>query len=237
MDNSTLGKRIDTLAVIDSILFVLEFKVGDKQFARHAIDQVWDYALDLKNFHETSHEAWIAPILISTEAKQHFTPISFAAGEDRLIDPILTNSEQLSDVIEATLAFAEAPQFDIQSWERGRYQPTPTIVEAATALYRGHAVEDISRSDAGAINLTQTTQAVAQIIQQAKIHSQKVVAFVTGVPGAGRHSWGSTWQPSTWTPKRRYTVFFSQVMALWLRFFVKLLRWTPSNNRTSEARN
>lgn len=181
-----LGKRIDTLAVIDSVLFVLEFKIGDKHFAAHALDQVCDYALDLKNFHETSHDAWIAPVLIATEAKQQFTTVSFSGAEDRLLDTIPTNGEQLHEVIASVLKFADASPLNIQAWERGRYQPTPTIVEAATALYRGHAVEDISRSDAGAINLTRTTHAVAEVIQQARIRSEKAIVFVTGVPGAGK---------------------------------------------------
>lgn len=181
-----LGKRIDTLAVIDSVLFVLEFKIGDKQFSAHALDQVCDYALDLKNFHETSHDVWIAPVLIATDANQQFTAVSLSGAQDRLLDPIPTNGGQLPDVIENVLKFAGEAKLDIQAWERGRYQPTPTIVEAATALYRGHAVEDISRSDAGAINLTRTTHAVAEVIQQARTRSEKAIVFVTGVPGAGK---------------------------------------------------
>src|SRR5690348_11020760 len=49
-----LGKRIDVLALIGPVLFVIEFKVGEKSFTGFALDQVYDYALDLKNFHETS---------------------------------------------------------------------------------------------------------------------------------------------------------------------------------------
>jgi hypothetical protein len=64
-----LGKRIDVVLVIDHVLFVLEFKVGEKDFTRSGIDQVWDYALDLKNFHESSHAASIAPLLIATGSR------------------------------------------------------------------------------------------------------------------------------------------------------------------------
>ncbi len=49
-----MGKRIDVVVITGSTIFVLEFKVGENEFPSHAIDQVWDYALDLKNFHETS---------------------------------------------------------------------------------------------------------------------------------------------------------------------------------------
>ena len=50
-----MGRRIDVVLLIDPVVFVVEFKVGEKCFDRAAIDQVWDYALDLKNFHEASH--------------------------------------------------------------------------------------------------------------------------------------------------------------------------------------
>jgi hypothetical protein len=54
-----MGKRIDVVLLIGSVIFVLEFKVGEKEFPSYAIDQVWDYALDLKNFHETRNVSMI----------------------------------------------------------------------------------------------------------------------------------------------------------------------------------
>ncbi|MHB8653424.1 MAG: hypothetical protein ACYDA9_06060 [Terriglobia bacterium] len=47
-----MGQRIDVVLLIGPVIFVLEFKIGEKDFTSHAVDQVWDYALDLKNFHE-----------------------------------------------------------------------------------------------------------------------------------------------------------------------------------------
>ena len=63
-----MGKRVDVIVIIESVVFVIEFKVGEKSFLQYHIDQVWDYALDLKNFHQPSHNAVLAPILIATEA-------------------------------------------------------------------------------------------------------------------------------------------------------------------------
>ena len=74
----------------------------------------------------------------------------------------------------------------MHEWELGRYQPTPTIIEAAMALYNNHSVEDITRSDASAINLKQTTDTISEIIKYSKINSRKSICFVTGVPGAGK---------------------------------------------------
>src|SRR5947209_20463080 len=109
----------------------------DEVFKSYAIDQVWDYALDLKNFHETSHEPYVAPILIATEAKQAFPCNPSAPQNDRVLVPIRATPESLADAIEQVLQFAQGAPIDPSAWEAGRYCPTPTIVEAATALYRG----------------------------------------------------------------------------------------------------
>lgn len=182
-----MGKRIDVLLVIQSVIFVLEFKVGEKEFHAYSIDQVWDYALDLKNFHETSHDKLIAPVLIATLAKIPFSTISITPQNDHLLIPILSNSESLLNTIQSVLDFCQdGESIDIKNWEQGRYHPTPTIIEAAMALYNNHSVANISRSDASAINLSQTSEAVSEIIRYSKENSEKAICFVTGVPGAGK---------------------------------------------------
>jgi hypothetical protein len=182
-----MGKRIDVLLIIQSVIFILEFKVGEKEFHSYSIDQVWDYALDLKNFHETSHDKLIAPILIATQAKRPYLTISITPQNDLLLIPILSNSESLLNTIQSVLDFCgDDESIDVQKWEKGRYHPTPTIIEAAMALYNNHSVANISRSDARAINLSQTSEAVSEIIRYSKEKSEKAICFVTGVPGAGK---------------------------------------------------
>jgi len=181
-----MGKRIDVLLVIESVIIILEFKVGEKEFHSYSIDQVFDYALDLKNFHETSHNQTIAPILIATLAKANVPIISTTPQNDKLLFPIKSNLETLQSIIKSVLDFSESETIDIQKWEDGRYCPTPTIIEAAMALYNNHSVTDISRNDASAINLSQTSDAVSQIISSSKERSEKAICFVTGVPGAGK---------------------------------------------------
>jgi hypothetical protein len=181
-----LGRRIDVVAIIEQVIFVLEFKVGESTFPAHAVDQVWDYALDLKHFHETSHHPPIAPVLIATAASQANPRLEQTPQNDNLLLPIESTVASLPDVIRNVLAFAPGPLIDPASWEQGRYYPTPTIIEAATSLYNGHSVADISRSDAGAINLTQTSNTISEIIRTAQALSQKAICFVTGVPGAGK---------------------------------------------------
>ncbi|MFC0877077.1 DUF2075 domain-containing protein [Saccharicrinis sp. FJH2] len=182
-----MGKRIDVLLIIKSIIFVIEFKVGETDYHSHSIDQVWDYALDLRNFHETSHDKIIVPILLATKAKNSDIFLTASKHDDNLFDPVKSNTENLGDIISYALKFLNGQaQFDIKIWEDGRYQPTPTIIEAATCLYSNHSVKDISRSDANAINLTETSDEISAIIQESKDNSEKAICFVTGVPGAGK---------------------------------------------------
>lgn len=181
-----MGRRIDVVLLIGPVIFVLEFKVGEKDFPAHAIDQVWDYALDLKNFHETSHDRYIAPILIATQASTAKPLIKRTLQHHELLVPIESTVETLGNVIGEVLSFAKGPDIDTQAWEAGRYYPTPTIIEAALALYGGHSVKDILRNDATAMNLTKTTDCISSIISSAKEESHKAICFVTGVPGAGK---------------------------------------------------
>ncbi len=182
-----MGKRIDTLIVIKNVVFVIEFKVGENHFLNHNIEQVWDYALDLKNFHKTSHKVAIVPVLIATEAKRSFTEILLTSHNDNLTFPVRIGSNDLKDVIQnALLFFSDEPDIDIAEYISGGYMPTPTIVEAAVSLYTTHSVENITRSDADAMNLTLTTRTISGIIEKAKSENKKVICFVTGVPGAGK---------------------------------------------------
>jgi hypothetical protein len=181
-----MGKRIDVVLIIKGVIFVVEFKVGEKEFNVSAIDQVWDYALDLKNFHATSQKNLVVPILIATEALSEMFEIKTTAHNDNLLFPIKTNSENFKKMISEVLKYSDDEVLISTAWEKGRYSPTPTIIEAATALYNNHSVADISRSDAEAINLSLTSNSLTEIIEKAKDSNEKVVCFVTGVPGAGK---------------------------------------------------
>jgi hypothetical protein len=181
-----MGKRIDVICLIGPVIFILEFKIGEKHFLSNAIDQVMDYALDLKNFHQSSHDQIIAPILIATHADHALPVIATTPQNDKLLFPIKCNTKNLRKVLTDILLFADGNDIDPVQWEIGRYHPTPTIVEAAMALYRGHSVDEISRSDANAINLSMTSDSLSDIIRISKNNSQKAICFVTGVPGAGK---------------------------------------------------
>jgi len=177
-----MGKRVDNIIIIKDSIFVVEFKVGDGGFESYAQAQVLDYTLDLKNFHEGSHNARLIPVLVATNAKSQEFEIDQIIEHNNVAK---TNKESLTDTLKT---FLKEPQkiIDCDSWEKSIYKPTPTIVEAAQALYKGHNVKEISRSDSGAINLSKTASCLNKIIEDSKINNKKTICFVTGVPGAGK---------------------------------------------------
>lgn len=177
-----MGKRIDAVLLIDGIVFVVEFKVGAKEFTGADINQVWDYALDLKYFHEESHHLPIVSILVATNAKE--SDVLIFQYDDQIVRPILSNGDNIADIIRRSVSIFPSNQIDNYLWSISRYAPTPTIIEAAQALYKNHSVKDISRSDAD--NLTDTSDYIFRVIEQAKVEQNKVICFVTGVPGAGK---------------------------------------------------
>ena len=181
-----MGKRADVVLIVDSVIFVIEFKVGAYHFERSGIEQVHDYALDLKNFHLGSHQSPIAPILVCTNVKLHELP-AFDWADDSVAVPIGVNPANLLPLVrQGMLEQSGDIPIDPRAWAVSGYQPTPTIIEAALALYRSHDVREISRSDAGAQNLGRTSDCISAIIEGAKLNRRKAICFVTGVPGAGK---------------------------------------------------
>lgn len=179
-----MGKRADNILIISNLIFVIEFKVGESFYSTTAKNQVIDYCLDLKNFHSQSHDKKIIPILIATEAD---TQEIIWEDVDDLGAPICCHQYNLNQMILQALAHYDVDMdINIQEWNQASYRPTPTIIEAAKALYQGHQVEDISRSDAGAINLKITSARIEHIIETTKEERHKAICFLTGVPGAGK---------------------------------------------------
>lgn len=180
-----MGKRVDAVVISEGLIFLLEFKVGAKQYTSSALDQVMDYALDLKNFHADSYDKVIVPVVVCTEAPDVKNQIS--AYEDDILHVLRANKNTLSDVLrELFKNYHGTPSVDAQSWQEAEYKPTPTIIEAAQALFNKHTVEDIYRNDAEAKNLSVTMGEIKSIIKYSRENHKKSIVFVTGVPGAGK---------------------------------------------------
>lgn len=180
-----MGKRVDVVLLHQGVVFALEFKVGERRYPNSAIEQSLDYAIDLKNFHEQSHKRAIVPVVIATEAGNCELVIKFYS--DRVFHPIKSNKHNFVSHIERiSKQINEVEDLNPVDWIESIYKPTPTIIEAAQALYKGHSVKEISRSDSGAINLGATSDAIAKIIDSSKTNNRKSICFITGVPGAGK---------------------------------------------------
>ena len=175
-----MGKRVDNIVILGDKIFLLEFKIGSEQYDKHAIDQVIDYVLDLRNFHEGSHYANLIPILIAEKAPIFENNFQTAQNLDQAI---LLNAQNLNEFFKP---YDSSSLIDVLAWEQSPYKPTPTIIEAAQALYQNHDVAEITRSDAGAKNLSATANCISNIIEQAKQGNKKAICFITGVPGAGK---------------------------------------------------
>lgn len=181
-----LGKRIDAVVIIRDLLFIIEFKIGADEYSKYAKDQVIDYCLDLKNFHAGSASFKMFPILLSNKAVP--TDNHLISYDDGLYELQCCNKDNLGAIIEYTLSNVHLTEnlINPENWANSPYKPTPTIIEAAQALYSNHTVEDISTSNAGIINLKETTAAINSIIEKSKTNKLKSICFVTGVPGAGK---------------------------------------------------
>jgi hypothetical protein len=184
-DIPRLGSRIDTVLISGHAVFPIEFKCGEQQFRLADYNQAWDYALDLKNFHAASHNAPILPVLVATDAEDADGAWQ-APYPDGVRPPYRCGARHLRRAIDEGLAKGTGPVIDGEAWGTAPYQPTPTIIEAARALYARHSVEAISRHDSGAKNLRLTSVGVEEIIERSRANGQKSIVFVTGVPGAGK---------------------------------------------------
>ena len=185
-DIPRLGKRIDVVLLYRGIIFCVEFKVGESKILEADIDQVLDYALDLKNFHKLSHDCLIVPILVATKYPEHTTSIKMSVYDDRIVNPLVTGETGIYDIISKVLEkFPNETPVD-NNWIISPYAPTPTIIEAAKTLYESHSVENITRHEADKVSTDTTISYIIDVIHKSKLNSEKSICFVTGVPGAGK---------------------------------------------------
>lgn len=185
-DIPRLGKRIDLVLLYRGIVFCIEFKVGESRILERDIDQVLDYALDLKNFHKFSQEKVIVPILVATNFPNSSTDIRMSVYDDRVVNPLVTGKNGILDLITKVIYRFPNESPVNSNWVISPYAPTPTIIEAAKTLYESHSVENITRHEADKVSTDTTIQYIIDVIQKSKANGEKSICFVTGVPGAGK---------------------------------------------------
>ena len=185
-DIPRLGKRIDVVLLLKGIVFCLEFKVGESRILEADVDQVLDYALDLKNFHKYSQDRIIVPILIATNYPEASSTIQMSIYDDQIVNPLVTGKDGLFPLIESVIKRFPDELPVNPNWIISPYAPTPTIIEAARSLYENHSVENITRHEADKVSTDRTIAYILQVIQECKSQQKKGICFVTGVPGAGK---------------------------------------------------
>lgn len=183
-----MGRRADVILVIDELIFILEFKTSGSKFTHDAITQVWDYALDLKNFQEGSLDRIIVPILVAPSEKDKNCDFSLHHFEDNVYEPLRTNGNRLSEVFSISLTQIPHEEIDHsddrdEKWAKSGYEPTPTIIEAAIALYEENTVEDITKHGG---DIDKASSELSRIIDYCRDNNKKAICFITGVPGAGK---------------------------------------------------
>ena len=185
-DIPRLGKRIDVVLLLEGIVFCLEFKVGQSSIIEADVDQVLDYALDLKNFHKFSQDHLIVPILIATNYRNLSTEIQMSVYDDRVVNPLMSGKSGVANlIVEVLKQFPNEPSVN-PNWIISPYAPTPTIIEAAKTLYENHSVENITRHEADKVSTDRTISYILDVIKHSKENQKKSICFVTGVPGAGK---------------------------------------------------
>ena len=178
-----MGKRIDVVLLLRGIIFCLEFKVGQKDALQADVEQVMDYALDLKNFHRFSHDKIIVPILIPTNRNTSTTEFQPSVYDDQIYNPLISGAEHLQELIASVFLHAQATNTGtIDNWIISPYTPTPTIIEAARALYENHSVEDITRHEADKVSTDRTINYILKVIEQSRAQKKSGVPDLVARP-------------------------------------------------------
>ncbi|MGM9814014.1 MAG: hypothetical protein ACI32C_03845 [Candidatus Enteromonas sp.] len=185
-DIPRLGKRADVILLYRGIIFCLEFKVGKGEVLQQDVDQVLDYALDLKNFHKLSEPRLIVPILIATRWPNATRTLLLSAYDDRVVNPLICGESGLKDVIDLVLERYPNEREIEEQWALSPYAPTPTIIEAARTLYQNHSVDNITRHLADKVDTDRTIDYLLSVIKESEQEKKKSICFVTGVPGGGQ---------------------------------------------------
>ena len=183
-----MGRRADVVVLIDGVIFVLEYKTAESRFSREAELQVWDYAIDLKNFQEGSSNRTLIPILVVPCEKNSRCQLNLKPFEDDVYQPLKVNKERLQEALEKSLNSIRNRQTiyskeEDERWAKSGYEPTPTIIEAAVALYEENTVEDITKHGG---DIDKASEELIQIINYCRDNRRKAICFITGVPGAGK---------------------------------------------------
>lgn len=185
-----LSKRPDVILLINGIVFVLEFKVGEASASKSQKNQAIGYAEGLKYFHRMSWNMVIAPILVATESKP--SKAGLKLNENNVFDLIVCNKDNLVERVNSVVVYcSEKASYHYENgwehdWINGQYDPNPSIIESTLKHYNSHEVKDIRYTEADSETISETADFVVRKIDETRRNNEKAIFFVTGVPGAGK---------------------------------------------------
>lgn len=182
------SRRPDVVLLNATTIFVIEFKMGARTFDSTSRWQATSYARDFRDFHAESHDRRIVPVLCATNAERGLSSFcGLISSKLDVTNLVKTNGRSLGQHLLCMQSDDNRPEAVAvipKRWLDSPYRPTPTIIEAATLLYEGHDVRELSHRHAH--NLDRTTQMLFEAIEDARQNRRRTICFVTGIPGAGK---------------------------------------------------
>lgn len=177
-----INQRIDCVILAGDLILVIEFKGGEPTSGAQALRQAQEYALNLSDFHEESRHRVIFPMALGA-FKVFKTLDTTNAGKGAIVTHM-----QLEDTLKVAIETwgNKANAIDPARWDKSRYFPVPTIIDAASGIYANHDVKDLANSKAGAENLKETETCIVDAVNEARVSGAKKLIILTGVPGAGK---------------------------------------------------
>lgn len=170
------GRRPDVLLVSKEAVIILEFKRKSVVLTED-LDQAADYARDIREYHYESNSKHVYPLLVLTRT----TGLDYKEN-----GVIVCSKDNLRKNIDKIVAvYGNVTPCDLQEWIDSKYEPLPTMVEAARRFWNGEELPNIKHAHAGT-NIDEAIKCLKKVSNKAALEKKKVLALVTGVPGAGK---------------------------------------------------
>ena len=167
------GRRPDIILLSNEQVIILEFKMKN-EVKNEDIDQIKAYARDIREYHYESRDKQVIPLLVLTRTKNLNENIDniTCVSDDQL-------QKVLDDVFQDNVVSC-----DVHYWIASKYEPLPTIVEAARTFMKNEELPNIRRVNSAGI--PQAIENLKNLTEYARDNRKHLIAFVTGVPGAGK---------------------------------------------------
>lgn len=165
------GRRPDVIILGPKKIFVMEFK-QDFQILRSNLDQISAYARDLAEYHSASHGITVIPLLILTKSNE----MSEIRDQIQVLSP-----DRIGSILDV---FRGPEKLDLETWLAGDYAPLPTLIAAAKMIFKNERLPAIKRAQSSGVN--NAVIKLKEIANSTKENQGRSLAFVSGVPGAGK---------------------------------------------------